>query len=261
MTIAIGIAVPEGIIIAGDSRTTYGNPRNHPKIASDYTQKLYQLTEKVGAMTFGWANLSGKNIHSHVERFRQDHKPDADIDEIIAPFQDYFEKLYNEHVKAGHDNPAAYAFGFIVGGYDAKGEGKLYECWFPGKQKIDRATTSSPGAVWRGQTDIVCRLIKGYDQRIPKSTFPPDVVKALDESEYIIYFNRMNLQDAIDFAIFLARATIEMQRFSDGILADPGATSGVGGHIDVALIRPSGFGWIQKKELRGEVPSWMKSIT
>jgi len=42
-----------------------------------------------------------------------------------------------------------------------------------------------------------------------------------------------------------------MQRFSDGINADPGDMPGVGGPIDVAVITPDkGFMWINKKKLK-----------
>ncbi len=265
MTVAIGVAVSEGIVIAGDSRSTYGNPKGWPKVATDYTQKVYKIATRVGAATFGWGMLSGKNINSCVESFKRTIKSDENITEVLPKFVDYFEDLYNKHIADGYDQPVAngvIAFGFLIGGYDETGEGKLFRCYFPGKQILPCCSTVTPGASWEGQTDIIIRLIKGYDTRIYNTiSIPQNIGEEFQKLEYIIYFVRMNLQDAIDFAIFLVRTTIEMQRFSDGIILNPGDLQGVGGSIDVALITDEGLSWIQKKELHGEVPSWIKSVT
>lgn len=263
MTVAIGIAIPEGLIIAGDSRTTYGNSRGWPKISSDYAEKVYQITSKVGAAAFGWAFLNQKNIRSVIEDFKDSLSTNATIEEVLPTFVDFFEKQYEKHIQAGYDKPVqknATAFGFIIGGYDKDKVGKLYACLFPGKEIQDKATTSLPGATWQGQIDIITRLIKGWDPRLNRSKLTPDLQKELDGEEYIIYFNRMNLQDAIDFSIFLVRTTIEMQRFSDGIFDVPGDLAGVGGFIDVCLITSKEFKWVQKKEFRGEVPSWVQYV-
>ena len=56
----------------------------------------------------------------------------------------------------------------------------------------------------------------------------------------------MTLQDAIDYAIFLIRTTIDYQRFATMVPT-------VGGDIDVAIItHHGGFQWIQEKKYRGE---------
>jgi hypothetical protein len=263
MTVTIGIAVPEGIIIAGDSRTTYVNARGWPKISSDYTQKVYQITSKVGAGTFGWAILNGNNINSLVEEFKDHQKNEANINEVLPAFIDYFEDQYNKHIAAGFDQPVSpnsSAFGFILAGYDDKKVGKVFVCHFPGKIMRELSSTSSPGATWQGQTDIISRIIKGFDPRLDLSLFPQELRDNLSKGEYVIYFNRMNLQDAVDFSVFLVRTTIDMQRFSDGIISVPGDIAGVGGFIDVLLITNKETKWIQKKELRGEVPSWISTI-
>jgi hypothetical protein len=55
----------------------------------------------------------------------------------------------------------------------------------------------------------------------------------------------MNLQDAVDFAIYAIRTTIDTMRFE----ARP---KNVGGPIDVLVLTPGGAHWIQRKELQGE---------
>ncbi len=48
----------------------------------------------------------------------------------------------------------------------------------------------------------------------------------------------------------MIQTTSAIQRFSDGVAADPGDMPGVGGSIDVAVITPDkGFVWINKKNL------------
>jgi 20S proteasome alpha/beta subunit len=63
---------------------------------------------------------------------------------------------------------------------------------------------------------------------------------------YDIRYDLMSLQDAVDFAVFIVRATIEAQRFNQGSLM------GVGGAIDVAVVTPDGFRWLQKKGISVE---------
>jgi hypothetical protein len=68
----------------------------------------------------------------------------------------------------------------------------------------------------------------------------------LGDLRYQIRYDLMNLQDAIDFAVFIVRATIEAQRFNQASI------QGVGGAIDIAVITADGFRWIQRKRLHGE---------
>ena len=63
----------------------------------------------------------------------------------------------------------------------------------------------------------------------------------------------MNVQDAIDFAIYAVRTTIDTMRFE----ARP---KNVGGPIDVLLITAQGSRWIQRKELHGQ-PSLSPDVT
>jgi hypothetical protein len=97
-------------------------------------------------------------------------------------------------------------------------------------------------------------LIDGFDPRIGKlSWFRPEFTNELSKLNYNLMIEGMTLQDAIDFSIFLIRTTIDMQRFSDGIILEPGDVAGTGGAIDICVIQPNeGFSWVQKKELGGD---------
>ena len=60
----------------------------------------------------------------------------------------------------------------------------------------------------------------------------------------------MTLQDGIDFSKLIINTTSAIQRFSDGVVGDPGDVPGVGGPVDIAIItKDDGFKWIRRKEL------------
>lgn len=265
VTICIGICVSEGIVLAGDSRSSYSNLRNWPRTASDSVQKVYQISDHVACAAYGWGMLDQRTIYSHMEDLKREvGDQGCYVDEAQEALKKKFQALYETHVEKGFDRPVpdGTAFGLVLAGYDNRGVGHLRTLEFPGGLEFYACTTLESGAVWRGQTDVVSRLIKGFDPRLDVSRMPEDALEALKGLEYLIPWMRMSLQDAVDFAIFLARATIGMQRFSDGILAQnpPASFPGVGGPIDVCLVRPSGFEWVQKKELHGEAPSWVGNL-
>lgn len=262
MTIAINITVPEGIVFATDSRQTFTNARGDVRVGSEYGHKLFQLGPRVAAVTWGWAFLLGRSIHSHVNDFLvtlNDHP--LSVEETAKRLGEYLNQQYQADIERGYNKPVAegnYALALLVGGYDPGDKaGKVFEVYVPGGEcYLRRTTDQSPGASWRGHIVVVSRLIKGFDPRLadlPGVT--PELMKELDEAklEYNIDYWTMTLQDAIDMAIFLVHTTIQMQRFSDGIVMFPGASANCGGPIDIAVIEPNeNFRWIQRKTLRGE---------
>jgi hypothetical protein len=52
------------------------------------------------------------------------------------------------------------------------------------------------------------------------------------------------MQDAVDFASFLIRTTIDMQRFSDGTRADPGDLPGCGGPVRILAVTREALQWV-----------------
>lgn len=103
---------------------------------------------------------------------------------------------------------------------------------------------------------VVSRLIKGFDPRlVDLAGATPELRKELDEGklDYNVDYWAMTLQDAVDMASFLVHTTIQMQRFSDGVIMFKGASATCGGPIDIAVIEPNqDFRWVQVKTLRGE---------
>jgi 20S proteasome alpha/beta subunit len=258
MTIAVCIWVPEGIVFASESRQVYENQKGNYRISSDFTQKVFQLSARIGGVTCGRAYLSKKGVLSLIEEFKASAKASgSNLDEIaVKDLADrigaFFQSKWQEQAADSSEGGAS-LLSLVIGGYE-NGVNRIFEVSIPGPSIVEISTLHEMGAAWRGQTDVVTRLIKGFDPRISRlSWFQPSYAQELEKLKYMIGFDAMTLQDAIDFAIFLIRTTIDMQRFSDGIALDPGDIPGTGGPIDIAIIRPNeGFAWVQRKELRGE---------
>lgn len=262
MTLAIAVVLPEGVVIAADSRMTSPTPNVGTRIISDYAVKVFELTSTIGAATFGSAFLNNQNINSHIVKLRQSlTTPPSTVKDMAQEVGKYFEQEYQKQLKVGSIQPipAGSLLGFLVAGFDNKSSviSELWQVLIPGPV-VQRITVSStPGAGWNGQVDVIFRLTKGYDPTISQlSNFPANYSTQLAQLEYIIPFEAMTLQDAVDYVVFLIRATIDMQRFSHGIAKQPGSVPGVGGAIDIGVIEPNrDFRFLQKKELHGERPT------
>jgi len=139
---------------------------------------------------------------------------------------------------------------FIVAGYNKDGSHEVYTCYIPGeiqKKRDSKEKGKEYGASWIGQIDVVSRIVLGWDGRIGNIKFVneankthgrEEINKQLRNLEYVIQWGTMTLQDAIDFCTLMIQTTSAIQRFSDGIAADPGGMPGVGGLVDVAVITP-----------------------
>ncbi len=152
---------------------------------------------------------------------------------------------------------------FILAGYDKAGNHQVCMIYVPGEVDIKRDGLKKGkeyGASWIGQTDVVGRIVLGFDVRMSnlpiiqkaiEDTSSSEVQGQLQALEYVIQWGTMTLQDGIDFSTLAIETTTAIQRFSDGIKADPGDMPGVGGPVDIAVITPQkGFVWISKKNLK-----------
>ena len=275
MSILISACIPEGIVLAGDSRQTYMNPRQSARVGSDFGNKVFQLTPRIGVTTFGWAFLippgSGllTNIGALIEEFQATINPQITVVDAAVALSNHFQQIYQHDITALNWVPPAagqLAFGFQVAGFSPNSTvGELYLCSIPPGTATPLLTTHNPGCNWQGQIDVISRLVLGVDPRIGNLPFAahmaatpipnqPPLGDQLNALQYQIQWNTMTLQDAVDFSILMVNSTISMQRFSDGIVGAPGDIPGCGGQIDVAVItNREGFRWIRKKELRATI--------
>lgn len=155
------------------------------------------------------------------------------------------------------------AINLLVAGYNKDRSHEVYICYIPGdiqKKRDSKQRGDEYGASWIGQIDVISRIVLGFDGRIRNLKFVTEAAQKLGQEEinkqirnleYVIQWGTMTLQDAIDFCTLMIQTTSAIQRFSDGIAADPGDMPGVGGSVDVAVITPDkGFVWVSKKKLK-----------
>jgi len=253
MSLVITTYVPEGIVMASDSRRSITIDRKTPDgkplpkidtINSDNVYKTFLLTRKdkkekiiyeVGVQSFGHDLLGGVPTGSHIKRFSEEELVDEDdVTKIPQKIVDFFRRLF----------PSA-NIGFHVAGY--KKEGKVsvpyvYYCHISEniiqRKNLKPDNSLSYGATWSGQIDVLSSIINPVVIKDEKGN------KNIIRMTAPIMWDAMALQDAIDFSIYAIRTTIDTMRFQ----ARP---KNVGGPIDVLVITPDGSKWIQRKELKG----------
>ncbi len=259
MTIIVGVATPEGLVLAGDSRTTNTFDNARHRIASDNAQKLFEV-EGMGIATFGMAFLGRDTIAGVMDQFAA-HVADSEQKDVEA-FAKSLGKFFNQRFasllsEAGEEwdvEEKGFPLGFLVAGYNADGVGTITEVLIPSGEIAEfKATTTGGGTMWRGQTDVIGRLLRGVDWpglgQIG-THFSDEQVVDLEKLQYSD-LSPITLQDGIDYASFLVRTTIDMQRFSDGTLASPGAVPGCGGPMQVLAVERSRPVWVSPLTLHG----------
>jgi hypothetical protein len=252
MTIVVGAASPDGIVLAADSRSTqtWAKSDRH-RIATDAAEKVFNLGDKFAVATYGTAMLGGQTINGAMNEFIASKVNDCPAVEDCANELDQF---FTQRFKASYPKfvPTAGAspLGFIVAGYDGAGIGHVYEVQIFETPAVTRQFgTDSGGTLWRGQTDVVRRLVKGVDWDELLSANPsidPPLGETMAKLEYIL-INPHTLTDAADLAAFLVRTTIDMQRFSDGTSLHPGLIPGCGGDMQLLAATSEGTRWLKRR--------------
>ncbi|HET6950362.1 MAG TPA: hypothetical protein VFI47_08305 [Acidimicrobiales bacterium] len=268
MTLAVTVVCQDGVVVAADSRTTLANHRML-RVGSDYTHKVFG-SGQVAIATYGEAFVLDRSVASHMAEFAARELGGCEHPGPTARrLADFMGDRYDRDVAAEPDDapPRVATLGFLVGGYDDAGVGEAWEVTLP-ERTVDPIATSADGggAAWRGQSDVVTRIMRGsdlelleqlaalHDARDELATLTP----LLDACGYRIPFESMNLQDGIDFAVLCIRTTIDVQRLTLGPVATSPEFSwpGVGGPIEIATVTATGgFGWVQRTALQGERPA------
>jgi hypothetical protein len=251
MTINVGVASPDGIVLASNSRTTrmYGE---HHRVLSDSSQKVFAIDNRFGVATSGFAFIEDDTIAGVMDRFlaQLEERDTRDIDAFANALGSFFDASFTAWLAKEEEtwDPAEQgaALRFLVSGYDDRGVGHLHEVTLPVPDREDSlADTIKGGAVWRGQTDVIGRLIKGVDW-IELLSSGPDLTEELQEFLGLLEYSGLEpitVQDALDYAELLVRTTIDMQRFSDGTFAHPGLVPGCGGPVQLLVIERRGALW------------------
>lgn len=264
MTLTISVRVPDGIVLATESLVSISTaitpteefgvkcpkceediklsdlklpPIRMPAGSSPYGRKLFHIKkEKVdhGIAVHGAPSLNGRTVESHMREFEKMKMVGKEtVEEVAKKIGAYFYDKVKKEVKDLSRIPKDHGvIGFQVAGYDEKDVeiGKTFVVKIGRKVVIDAPHEKGYGCTSRGDGRVVSKLWK-VDPTIP-----------IAKPQYRF----MTLQDAIDYAVFLIRTTIDYQRFATMVPT-------VGGDIDVAIItHHRGFEWVQQKEYRGE---------
>lgn len=260
MTIVVGVASPDGLVLAGDSRTTRSDG-DRTRIASDNSCKVFSVGSRWAVATYGVAFVGESTIDGLMTEFIAHIGDEApqDVDLFSAElgkfFTDRFEAALAKAEAEWDVETQGWALGFLVAGYDTQGVGQIGEVLIPGgvQPEESRRTTLSGGVMWRGQTDVIRRLIHGIDWgelALQEIDLDEEKIEELHGLHYQLEYP-ITVQDAVDFATFLVHTTIDMQRFSDGWMGRPGEVPGCGGPVQVLAVTRSGTRWVTRNELRG----------
>lgn len=242
MSLVVTVFVPEGIVMASDSRqsltvegrTPDGRTFKVETVNSDSVTKTFLLEDQqVGISNFGQDLLGGVPMSSYVKKFIEEEIVLADdVTTIPSKLIKYIRRSFSQADA-----------GFHVAGYSKSAKVSvpyLYNCHVA-KNIVERNNVKPDGSVaygatWSGQIDVITSIVN------------PIITKDEKGQDRIVYspapivFDAMTVQDAIDFAVYAIRTTIDTMRFQ-------ARQKNVGGPINVLLLLPdSKPRWIQKKD-------------
>ena len=258
MTIIVGITTPDGVILASDSRTTTQASEAGYRIVSDRAQKVFEVGG-YGVATAGIAFIGDDTIAGLMDQFlarlKDDDRKTVDTfaDALGTFFHGRFTAWFESEGETFDVTTSGFPLLFFVAGYDEKGIGHIREVLIPGPERGDESPdTTMPETIRGGQTDVIDRLLHGVDwdkAAIPKDALSDEVNQRLQ----LVAYNELapiTIQDGVDYASFLIRTTIDMQRFSDGTIGSPGLVPGCGGPLQILVVERSRTVWATKPELR-----------
>lgn len=219
MTVQVSVYVPEGIVMATDSRltVTYDNKESgkvEKYTHSDNTQKLFLLRKRpIGISTAGEASINNIFLSQYLKKFEDDFiEPNDTLETIGIKLMTQLKQLitsqdFKLHL-CGYENNTPYVYlidKFGITRYNYSEDKIQYN------------------VLWSGHAEAIANLLQG--------TYPA-----------VINFYFMPLKDAIDFADFLVDLVIKFERFKDGL-------STCGGPIDILVLTSDGAKFYRHKLL------------
>lgn len=237
MSLIITLYVREGIVMAADSRLTLKYPRTTAGqtdtlsiTSSDSAKKLFLAPNNIGIASCGPADIGGVPIAGFIESFivEKIKGQSLSVEQVASELKVYFGTL---GVRTGTL--------FHVAGY-AKTNETLEQKLFLVNPAADTLTqlnqANQQGANWSGEIDVLQRLLNNV------ALIQSDGSDPVPLPIFGVPFEFFTLQDAIDFASYGIRSTIDTLRFQ-------AREKTVGGPIDVLVIKPDSSHWIEQKQL------------
>jgi hypothetical protein len=274
MSLGIIVKGPEGIVLAADSRVTLFNQIPNPAVAGqtilipatfDNATKVLRVNGQnfVGAVTYGLGAFitpdGPRTMQSFIPEFEEELKQNnvgrLPVADFANRMSDFFMRQWNSLV--GRPANLGEELNFLVGGYDdgaAYGRGFLFTIPNAPIPIEQNAGPGQFGITWGGQTDLVYRLLFGFDPQLPsflgtRFNVPaaqiPELARAIEaQLAPGIPYQFLPLQDCVSLAVFLIQGTIDFQQFRTATVR------GVGGTVEVAIItRSQAFTFVSQKKI------------
>lgn len=280
MSICVSVKVGEGLVLAADSTSVVFAqvaPNQPPAVVKtyDHARKLSHVKDyPIGTLAWGAGYIGDRSVESLIKQYEHGlpsleeefeklkerrlkdnaenaERPKYSVREIAENLLKHIKSYYDVAVEKIPQQSRP-SIGILVSGYSS---GNFFpEQWLleiPMTEKIEALRPDQDGkpvfgANWFGQTDAIVRLHWGRDEQVNLKIAekfkvdPKEIHDLLRPLEYQVAFNGMPLQDAIDYANYLVNVAIGRFRFAVGAPL-------CGGEIDVAIITPAKFTWVQRK--------------
>jgi hypothetical protein len=271
MSLGIVIKVPEGLVLAAESRVTLGAQLITPKgpkeipVFFDNATKLLSFSEPntaIGVVTYGQAVIgqqTPRTAASFLPEFEAGlPKERLSVSDFAGKISEFYLKQWRSTMPPDDKIADIPSMTFIVAGYNLdEVYGQVFVVEIPRVPKpIERSPGSEFSITFGGQHEIISKIMMGYDIRLPDAVqkglnLSPDQAnkfrELINQYQLPIPLQVLALQDGIDLACFFIRTTMDAQRLSIGL-------RGVGGAIDVAIIkRNQRLQFIQRKQEHGEL--------
>ncbi len=254
MSLGLVIKSPEGLVLASESRVTMSTVIKtdqgviNTPVFFDNATKLISFSapnDCVGVVTYGQAIIGQKTPRtaaSYVPEFESTlPKERLSVEDFAKRISEFYLKQWEKNMPPVEKLGKIPNMTFVVAGFDENEVlGKVFVIDIPRKpEPQERSTGNNFGMTFGGQTEIVTRLMMGYDLRLPNMLKKELGLNDEQQKKFDTVINsyRSNvpfqifaLQDCIDLASFYIKTTVEAQRLSVGI-------RGVGGEIDIAIIK------------------------
>jgi len=237
MTIAIGIAVPDGIALAADTQTSWHQtitkakdkasgkefeleqPILQPVGWSRMAQKLFKLTfndTKFAVCTAGTGSLNRKTMFAIFKSLEHSYSGNANFEEIIKHLVEGFKEELKQHHSVDNLSEAPVLTSeFILAGFENSDVSKPHlesHIVFSGKLVIEGKEDISGHFIrwqtnptdryqgcWIGRTEFIGHIVNHKNAKLPPISGQ---------------FHLMTLADAVDYTRFLVEFTCDFQRFA-----------------------------------------------
>jgi hypothetical protein len=246
MSFVITIYVPEAIVMASDSRQFITIKRKDIKngeqnyvqtVNSDFVYKTFLLEKfRLGISTFGDSMLNGTSFESHIRRFEEKNSRGnqtikTTAEQLLKYFRGNFPGINTNFHVAGFIKESGISIPHVYSCHTRQNGLTRINISHENEKVIN-------GCLWGGQVDVINALMGPLQLN---NSVKDNIAHQV---RMPIIWDAMSVQDAIDFAIYAVKTTIDTIRFQ----ARP---KNVGGPIDVLLLTPESATWIQRKQFSG----------